>query len=456
MIFKNNGFKSIISISIMLVILSCVKNRDFDSPEIVCSDAEFTMISMAELKNFYDGETVQIQEDLVVEGFVTSSDKKGNFFNVIHFQDEASNATEGLQIELELRDSHLFFDVGQQIRIKLKGLYLGRSNDVFKIGGVFTSFGNRSVGRLPYGVVFDHVLSSCSVNEGIQPTTITIAELNDSMLGILITIENVEIKEDELGQTFAVAEEETKRTLVDCNDNEVILLNSGYSAFQAQILPGKMGTATGILVKDKGEYQIVVRTVEDLYFEKERCENVIDEFTSNAILISEIADPNNNAGARFIELYNSSNEPLSLKGWSLVRYTNDNIEVSSTIDLSEYIMEANALLVISPNGDEFESVYGFAPDISVGTNSPADSNGDDNIALVDPFGKIIDMFGVIGEDGTGTNHEFEDGKAVRKLEITFANSSFNTSEWIIYNDTGEMGTINFPQNAPNDYSPGLR
>ncbi|APQ17109.1 DUF5689 domain-containing protein [Maribacter hydrothermalis] len=456
MTFKNNGFKRIISISIMLVILSCVKNRDFDSPEIVCSDAEFTMISMAELKNFYDGETVQIQEDLVVEGFVTSSDKKGNFFNVIHFQDEASNATEGLQIELELRDSHLFFDVGQQIRIKLKGLYLGRSNDVFKIGGVFTSFGNRSVGRLPYGVVFDHVLSSCSVNEGIQPTTITIAELNDSMLGILITIENVEIKEDELGQTFAVAEEETKRTLVDCNDNEVILLNSGYSAFQAQILPGKMGTATGILVKDKGEYQIVVRTVEDLYFEKERCENVIDEFTSNAILISEIADPNNNAGARFIELYNSSNEPLSLKGWSLVRYTNDNIEVSSTIDLSEYIMEANALLVISPNGDEFESVYGFAPDILVGTNSPADSNGDDNIALVDPFGKIIDMFGEIGEDGTGTNHEFEDGKAVRKLEITFANSSFTASEWIIYNDTGEMGTINFPQNAPNDYSPGLR
>ena len=43
-------------------------------------------------------------------------------------------------------------------------------------------------------------------------------------------------------------------------------------------------------------------------------------------------------------------------------------------------------------------------------NSAANSNGDDNIALVDPFGNLIDLFGVIGEDGSGTSHEFEDGR----------------------------------------------
>lgn len=456
MIFKRNIFYRIISLGCFIVLLSCVKSREFDSPEIGCSDAEFTMIRIAELKGLYQGETVQIHEDLVVQGYVTSSDQKGNFFNVIHFQDEAISPIDGMQIELELRDSHLFYDIGQPIRIKLKGLYLGQSNNVFKIGGVFTSFGNRSVGRLPYSVVFDHVLSSCTVNKGIQPTIVTIAELNDRMLGTLISFENIEIREDEIGLSFAVAEEETKRTLIDCNDNELILLNSGYSDFQNEILPDKMGTATGILVKDKGEYQLVIRTMADLDFKKERCANVIDEFTSNSILISEIADPNNNTGARFVELYNSSNESLSLKGWSLERYTNASLEVSSTIDLSDYIIEQNSVLTISPNTEEFESVYGFLPTVSVGTNSPADSNGDDNIALVDPFGTIIDMFGEIGEDGSGTNHEFEDGKAVRKLETTFANSSFTANEWIIYNDTGGAGTINLPQNAPIDFSPGSR
>jgi hypothetical protein len=92
----------------------------------------------------------------------------------------------------------------------------------------------------------------------------------------------------------------------------------------------------------------------------------------------------------------------------------------------------------------------------VGTNSPADSNGDDNIALIDPFGTVVDIFGVIGEDGSNTNHEFEDGKAERRIEVISGNSVFTESEWIIYNDMGNNGTINLPQNAPLDFTPGVR
>ncbi|MEH6760285.1 MAG: DUF5689 domain-containing protein [Maribacter arcticus] len=276
------------------------------------------------------------------------------------------------------------------------------------------------------------------------------------MVNTLVRIANVEFKEDELDQSFAVEKEETQRTLVDCDDNELILLNSGYSDFQAQIIPDKMGAATGVLTMDKNEFQLIIRTVDDLHFNLERCEEVIDEFTSTSIYISEIADPDNNAGARFLELYNSSNEALSLNGWTLVRYTNSSTEVSSTIDLSDYSINASGLIVISPNAQEFENVFGFLPTISVGTNSPADSNGDDNIALIDPFGVVIDMFGVIGEDGSNTNHEFEDGKAERKIEVISGNTVFTESEWFIYNDTGNNGTVNQPQNAPLDFTPGVR
>ncbi|TLP73209.1 hypothetical protein [Maribacter sp. ACAM166] len=130
--------------------------------------------------------------------------------------------------------------------------------------------------------------------------------------------------------------------------------------------------------------------------------------------------------------------------------------MSSTIDLSNYSIEGNGLLVISPNSTVFENVYGVVPDISVGTNSPADSNGDDNIALVDPFETITDIFGIIGEDGSGTNHEFEDGRAIRAIEVVNGNSIFTASEWFIYNDTGDAGTVYQPQNAPSDYTPGER
>ncbi|WP_396633031.1 DUF5689 domain-containing protein [Maribacter sp. R86514] len=451
--FKSNKYFLII---IVVMLFSCVKNREFDVPELVCSDSDFTFIAISELKNMYNGDTFQIQEDLVIKGYVISSDKEGNFFNTIYFQDESSNPSGGMQIELELRDSHLFFDVGQQILIKLKGLYLGKSNDTYKIGGVFTSFGNRSVGRLPKNVVFDHVLVSCEPNNGIEPTLIVISGLNDAMLNTLVVINSVEIKQEELEKTFAVKEEETLRTLVDCMDNELVMLNSGYADFQSESLPDKMGTATGLLTKDNNQYQLIIRGVNDLEFEQERCEDFIDEFTSPSIFISEIADPDNNAGARFVELYNASEESLSLNGWSLERYTNDNTAISSSIDLSEYEISGRGFLIISPNSEEFKNVYGFDADVAVGTNSPADSNGDDNLVLVDPFGSVVDIFGIIGEDGSNTNHEFEDGRAVRKIEVNTNNAIFNSAEWLIYNDTGADGTINEPQNAPLDFSPGVR
>lgn len=113
-------------------------------------------------------------------------------------------------------------------------------------------------------------------------------------------------------------------------------------------------------------------------------------------------------------------------------------------------------MVIAADGAEFLAIYGFLPDVVAGSNSPADSNGDDNLQLIDPFGSIIDAFGEVGVDGSGTAHEFEDGKAVRRSGITKGNSQYTATEWEIYNDSGGAGTINLPQIAPQDFSPGTR
>ena len=95
MIIKNIIYW-ILGMGILLLFMSCVKNRNFDAPEIICSEGEFEIIDISELKNFYKGETVQIQDDLVIEGYVISSDKEGNFFNTIYFQDESSNPSDGM------------------------------------------------------------------------------------------------------------------------------------------------------------------------------------------------------------------------------------------------------------------------------------------------------------------------------------------------------------------------
>lgn len=442
--------------SAAIFLLGCVIDQKFDPPEIPCEQKLEANVSFEDVKNLYVDGTIQILEDLVIEGYVISSDEAGNFFNTLHFQDRPHNPTEGFQIDMEVRDSHLFYETGSKIIIKLKGLYLGESRGVYKLGGVFTAFGNVSVGRLPAAKVEEHIFLSCDTTAQLQPATVSIENLKETMVNTLVRLEDVEIIAEELDEPYAQAEEETSRTLTDCRGNEINLLNSGFSDFHATVMPAGNGSITGVLYRDRSAYQLIIRAEDDMVFLNERCGEDLQEHTSAEIFISELADPDNNSGARFAELYNAGEAVISLEGWSLRRYTNGNFEVSSTLDLSGLTIASQGTLVISPNAQEFEAVYGFSADLGVGKNSPADSNGDDNLELTDPLGKIIDTFGVPGEDGSGTAHEFEDGRAERKSGIIKGNPIFSFEEWTIYNDTGGAGTQKLPQNAPEDFTPGKR
>lgn len=451
-----NLFFAIMVGTLLLLMLSCVDSPDFDVPKENCNTDLKANINFVELDSLSTEEVSQIKDSLILEGYVISSDKAGNFYNVLFIQDKPSKPTYGLQLEVDMRQSHLLYPEGSKVFINLKDLYLVNKEGNIRLGSTFSSFGNLSVGRLPNQKVFEHVLVACDNLENVEPLLTTISALDTLPLNILVQLDGLEVVDDELGEPFAVVAEETERHLQDCEENELLLLNSGYADFQAEILPEGNGSITGILVKDGKNPQLIIRSLEDVDFTNERCPEIITEFTSNQIFISELADPDNNSGARFVELYNSASEPLDLNKWTLRRYTNDGIEVSSAINLSGLIIGAESTLVISPNAEEFQLVYGFVPDLGVSTNSPADSNGDDNLELVDPFGTVIDVFGVVGEDGSNTNHEFEDGRAVRNLNILEGNPEYTFSEWTLFNDTGDAGTIKLPQNAPQDFTPGVK
>jgi hypothetical protein len=194
---------------------------------------------------------------------------------------------------------------------------------------------------------------------------------------------------------------------------------------------------------------------EDLRLEQPRCESRIERKTSDQILISELADPDNLSEARFTELFNASDSLFRLDGWELRRFTNANPEPGLSVSLDGLEIEAGGLLVFSAYPEVFETTYGFPPDVIVSRNGPADSNGDDSIELIDPFGNVVDTFGTPGKDGTGTACEFEDGRALRREGVLLSSSVFNPSEWIIHNDSGGNGTIAGPKNAPEDFSPGF-
>lgn len=179
------------------------------------------------------------------------------------------------------------------------------------------------------------------------------------------------------------------------------------------------------------------------------------------VIITELADPNGSGqdANRYVEIYNVSGSPVDLTGWELQRWTNGNSgpSTSSNIDLSSIgTLASGGFAIIARDATSFQATYGMTADIDGGTGGPADSNGDDQIAIIDASDNIIDIFGVPGEDGTGTCHEFEDGRAERKGSVTASASTWDESEWNVWADSTVNGCTshtNSPRTAPGDFDP---
>ena len=169
----------------------------------------------------------------------------------------------------------------------------------------------------------------------------------------------------------------------------------------------------------------------------------------NPLLIP-LADPNNNDQARYVEIYNPGNLAVDLSGgWELVRWTNDNSSYTTPPPISG-IVPAQGFFTFCSNASAFNAAYGTTCDLELGTGGPADSNGDDNIGLL-YNGVLVDIFGVPGEDGSGTAHEFEDGRAERACSNTAPAAVWDAAGWDVDNDSGGGAGA---QDAPGGFDPG--
>ena len=174
--------------------------------------------------------------------------------------------------------------------------------------------------------------------------------------------------------------------------------------------------------------------------------------STGGLIITAIADPNSGASCRFVEIHNSSDAGINLSGYALQRWTNGNsgASTSNNIDLSPIgTLEPGVYAHIARSAD-FSDCYGFAPDIVGSGSGPVDSNGDDQVAIIDGSANIVDIFGVIGEAGDNNCHDFEDGMALRAGSNTDPNAgTWDESGWIVYSDySTASGCTNHNANQP--------
>lgn len=404
-------------------------------------------ITLKEIREMYTNNLIEfgVGNGYVMEGYVISSDEKGNFEKRLVLQDAIENPTAGIQI---LIDSDAIFEqytIGDKVFVKLDKLYMGKKEGILTIG---YPKGNKITG-IEEGMEGEFIFNS-GENFDIIPSEISIADkINPIYENTLVNISNVQLVANERGSAYAFfsGTNNGTRTVETCNEStKLSIYTNGKSSFANDLFPEGHGSITGVLSNN-----LEIRTVEDVQFTAayEICPVIIPK-----IMITEIADPKNNVSARFVELYNAGDTEINLTGWKLNKYINGATSVSnSPIGLSGITVPVGGFVIIANSG--YAAVFNDTPDIE---STYISGNGDDVYELVDNTGITIDVFGVIGIDGNGTNWEYLDGKAIRNSAVIAPNTTFTISEWTVYSGASNVNITNpnIPQNTPDDFNPRVR
>jgi len=139
-----------------------------------------------------------------------------------------------------------------------------------------------------------------------------------------------------------------------------------------------------------------------------------------------------------VELYATADiADLSLYG--IGSATNGNASSGSDFELSGSAT-AGQYLYVATEATNFNTFFGFNPDF---TDNGVNVNGDDVIELFfDATGMftgsetVIDVFGVLGVDGTGEAWEYTNGWAYRKDGTSAGGTMFTVGDWIFSGTNG--------------------
>ena len=400
-----------------------------------------------EVKNMFQGSLVEFgtTTKLVIEGYVISSDEQGNFQQKISIQDQPNNPTAGIQLLIDKEFIFKEYNIGDKVVVHLNKLYMNKVDGVLTIG-------------IPKGTKLTAITSEAIANHiyntggtfQITPTTITIEEIQqEKHQNTLVKIDNVQLTAANIGKAFAFysGTDNGYCILESCGvTSKLQVFTNGNALFAQKEFPKGNGSIIGVITS-----YIEIRNLTDIQFNNsyKTCEVSIPK-----IMITEVADPKNNVSARFVELYNAGTSTVNLTGWKLNKYMNGATTVAnSAIDLSSISIAPGNFAIIAST--DFKNAFTITPSIE---STYISGNGDDVYELMDNAGKRIDIFGVIGEDGNGTNWEYLDGRAVRNISVEKPNAIFTINEWTIYSDA-QNNLINYqntPKNAPNDFNPNLR
>lgn len=261
------------------ILTGCVNDDDYGIPTLNCLETNLIanmepqdVPATAAVQPYQDNEA--IPGDDIIEAYVTSSDLGGNFFKSISFQTE--DGSFGFSVPVDVTSTFTKFEPGRKVLINLSDTYTDIKFGSLRIGALYEAGSTPEVGRLSatqYETVLNRSCTVISEENLVQDLTIP-QTLNDSRINILIELQNVQFRDDAVGETYYDEGNQiggaTNHYIVDEEGNEIIFRTSSFAGYAGSTVPSGSGTVRGVLTKFNNDYQFVARTEEDIKLDQPR------------------------------------------------------------------------------------------------------------------------------------------------------------------------------------------
>ncbi|MCC8035406.1 MAG: DUF5689 domain-containing protein [Rikenellaceae bacterium] len=238
---------------------ACEKTPDGPPLNPPSYEGQEANMTIAELKSKYShlstwGDIEEIEYEYILKAVVIANDEGGNIYKQMYLRDD----TGAINIGVEEGSASSYYRVGQTVYVNLHGLFMVNYGNQLQIG-----YGDTNANRIPWLVFQEKVQRDGSPDAAnAQPIELTLGQISSQYINNLVRFNTVYFLQG--GEaTFAAGDDAGNRTISDGSSTAVVRTTS-YADFASETLPEGSGDLVVILGYYNNDYQLLVRTMDDV------------------------------------------------------------------------------------------------------------------------------------------------------------------------------------------------
>lgn len=224
--------------------MSCCGEVDAPLPQNAVPEA--TNVAIGDLRKMVGERVVEIEESIIIGGYITSSDKASNFYKTFTIED----ATGAVEIMAGLYDLYNIYPEGYYITTKLQGCSIAKHYGVLQVGRKAESHSSYPTEYFASRVLLDRYVTRYDVRNQIAPKPCSIKHLRQEECGRLVCVGGLRYVNNNYYDTYNLnsdGEWSGYNLFSDKNGNLIAVYTSSYANYAQNRVPSTEVTITGIL-----------------------------------------------------------------------------------------------------------------------------------------------------------------------------------------------------------------